>query len=154
LVVDRGFSAARLASDDLFPDDRASRFEIIRESLARLGPEALASAILVDDRDDRNLELAIAMLAIDSRLPVTVSMFNESIAPHLRAANPAVRTLTPARTAAPAFGGALAVPPPHDLRSQPVPPMSHRRPRRADLLIRWLVAGFAGLLLAAISFFH
>src|SRR5262249_22861577 len=155
LVLQRGFQATRLTEDRLVSEDgRASRFEIIRQALASVDVETLGSAILVDDRDDRNLELAIALLSINARLPVAVSMFNESIAPHLQAANPALRILNPARIAAPVFVDALEAPLHHELRYKPLPPVTHRPLRRADLLIRGLVAGFALLLLAAITYFH
>jgi hypothetical protein len=87
----------------------ASRFEVIRQALEGVDLDALSAAILVDDRDDRNLELAIALLALNVGLPIVVSMFNENIAPHLQAANPALRILNPARIAAPVFVDARAV---------------------------------------------
>src|SRR5262245_16309108 len=155
LVLQRGYQATRLTEERFAPaDSRASRLEIIRQALLEVGVDAFGSAILVDDRDDRNLELAIALLSISTRLPVAVSMFNENIAPHLQAANPALRILNPARIAAPVFVDALQTPLHHELRYQPLPPATHRSSRRADWLIRGLVSGFGVLLLAAISYFH
>ncbi len=101
-----------------------------------------------------NPSLAIALLSLNARLPVVLSMFNESIAPHLQAANPALRILNPARIATPEFVGALDVPLRHEVRYTPRPPVERRAPARTDRLIFVLVTGFVLLLTAATAYFH
>lgn len=155
LAASRDYRPVRMAEDQLLGQvDHPSRFEVIRQALAGVDLEALSFAILVDDRDERNLEIAIALCSFNPRLPVVASMFNENIAPHLRAANPALSILNPARIAAAVFVDALETPLRHQLRYAPQPSADQRAPARTDRLIRALVAGFALLLLAATSYFH
>ena len=53
-------------------------FDSIVAGLRALGTADIAAAYLVDDRDELNLEFLIALLSIDSRLPVVLSLFNEN----------------------------------------------------------------------------
>jgi voltage-gated potassium channel Kch len=135
-------------------DGQPSRFEVIRQALAEVNLGGLSAAILVDDRDDRNLELAVALLSLAPHLPVTLSMFNESIAPHLQAANPALRILNPARVAAPVFVDALDIPINHELRYQPRPPVTQHHGFAGDRLVLGLVGAFLFVLIVAVAFFH
>ena len=134
--------------------DRDSRFEALRRTLVGVNPESVSAAILVDERDERNLELAIALISMNARLPIMVSMFNENIAPHLNAAHPNLRILNPARIAAPTFVNALDAPLRHDIRYTPTPPAEYRALVRTDMLIPALVGGFAVVLLLATASFH
>src|SRR5262245_60451766 len=68
-------------------------FGDIREALTAVDFDSVSAAILADDGDARNLELAIALISVNARLPIVLSMFNENVAPHLQAANPNVRVL-------------------------------------------------------------
>ncbi len=155
LAATRGHSPVRMAEDRLVGQgELPSRFETIRRALAGVDLDGLSAAILVDDRDERNLELAITLLSINARLPVVMSMFNENIGPHLQAANPSLRILNPARIAAPVFVDALETPIRHELRYTPLPTTDRRAPARADRLIWSLIAGFAALVIAATTYFH
>jgi voltage-gated potassium channel Kch len=136
------------------PGDRESRFEALRRALAEANPESLTGAILVDEQDERNLEVAIALISMNAQLPLMVSMFNENIAPHLQAAHPELQILNPARIAAPTFADALDTPLRHDVRYTPTPPAGRRSRGQGDRLIPILVASFAGVVLAASAFFH
>ena len=129
-------------------------FDTIVAGLRSLGIADIAAAYLVDDRDELNLEFLIALLSIDSRLPVVLSLFNENIAPHLQAANPNVRVLNPARIAAPTFVRALDAPVSHGLRYVPVRMATDPSGTSFDPLITKLAVGFATMLAAAIVYFH
>jgi hypothetical protein len=63
--------------------------------------DTLAHVYLVDERDERNLELLIALISINRTLPIVAALFNENIAPHLRAVHPNILVLNPAKIAAP-----------------------------------------------------
>jgi voltage-gated potassium channel Kch len=155
LAAARGLDPLRLTADRFAGhEDQPSRFEVIRREMATIDRTGLRAAILVDESDEQNLELAISLLAIDARLPVVVSMFNENITPHLQAANPSLKVLNPARIAAAVFVDALAAPIRHELRYAPVAQASQRVPSRPDWLIRLLVAGFAALVTSATAYFH
>ncbi len=128
------------------------------ESIVRMVRDAdltsISSAYLVDDRDEVNFELLIALLSVDRRLPTVVALFNENIAPHLQAANPNVRVLNPAKIAAPAFIEALDTPLTHALRYRPVRLADERVRKPVDPLIMKLSLGFGTMLIAATAYFH
>ncbi len=132
----------------------ASRYEAIRAAIATVDLESLSAAILVDDDDDRNFELAIVLSSLKARIPIVASMFNENIAPHLQAANPHLRVLSPARIATQVFVGALDQPLRQGLRHARRPPARRRARARRDSLIPALAAGFAMALFAATAYFH
>jgi hypothetical protein len=50
-------------------------------------------AYVLDDNNERNLELIIALISMRDTLPITAALFNESITPHLEAANSALQQL-------------------------------------------------------------
>ena len=131
-----------------------SRYEAVLRALGQLEMTHVARAVLVDDHDERNLELAIALLSLHPRLPVYVAMFNENVAPHLQAANPNLHVLNPARIAAPVFVGALDTPLEHALRYEPRPQPPRSRLPHSDRLLRTLVGVFALVIAAATTYFH
>lgn len=59
------------------------------------------------EKDEDNLEIVIAMMALYSSIPITTSLFNENIIPHLEKANTKLIILNPAKLAAPLFVKAL-----------------------------------------------
>lgn len=130
-------------------------FTAIVAMLRDVDLSTVRSVYLVDDRDEVNLEFLVALLSLDQRLPVVISLFNERIAPHLQAANPNVRVVNPARFAAPTFADAL-VAPRIRTRTHPAPSaVAERRVTGAiDPLITRLSIGFAAMLLAATAYFH
>ena len=134
--------------------EHSSRFEAIRRALAGTDLTRLSAAVLVDDQDERNLELAIVLTSMHERPPIVAAMFNESIGPHLQAANPNLRVVNPARIAAPVFVAALDRPLEHELRYTPRPHSSAQNRARHDSLIPVLAVGFALVLLVATAYFH
>ena len=131
LAAARGHPVTTLSYRDVHLGDQlASAVEGITRSLESVGLESLRGAYLVDDRDERNLEVLIALLAINRSLPVVASLFNERIAPHLQAAHPHVRILNPAKLAAPTFVQALDVPVTRSLRYAPAPMPPERSEER------------------------
>jgi voltage-gated potassium channel Kch len=155
LAQSRGMDVIRWTSDAVSSDPHPSqRFEAIRRALANLALASVSGAILVDEQDERNLELAIVLTSMHPRLPIVASMFNENIAPHMQGANPNLRVLSPARIAAQAFVNALDEPLQHGLRYTPRPPAPPWARVRQDRFIPALVAGFAVALFAAAAYFH
>ena len=136
------------------PDGDASRMDAITAALGDIDLAALASVFLVDDGDERNLELLIALISINRTVPIVASLFNENIAPHLQAAHPNIQVLNPAKIAAPAFIEALEAPLIHSLRYVPAQVVEDRPRKRSDSLVRRLLASFAVLVVVAIAYFH
>lgn len=153
LVEARGARLVHVAAG--VPDlaERETPFESISRLLHDARLPAECAICVVDDEDERNLKVLIALLSLHPVARIVVSLFNEHVAPHLQAAHPQVQVLNPARIAAPAFVDALAVPLHHSLRYQPSKPAGRAVPH-GDRLMRSLVAGFVTLIAAATSYFH
>jgi voltage-gated potassium channel Kch len=155
LAIARGFDVVLLSRNDVRPESAGEpTFESIVRLLRDVDLATVSAAYLVDDRDEVNLEFLLALLSIDQRLPVVLSLFNENISPHLQAANPNVRVLNPARIAAPDFIAALDAPITHTLRYRAIRGGDEPARRSVDPLITRLSLGFATLLVAATAYFH
>jgi len=153
LVAGSGHLAQRIA--DLLVE-QVSMVERCHEGVPehpKVGETQWVKAILVDDNDDRNLELLIAFLSFKSELQIVAALFNENVAAPIRAAHPEVTILNPAALAAPSFLRALEVP----LDRAPLPghsrPSTRRRSRR-DPLLRRLLVTFGIVLALATTYFH
>ena len=143
-------------SHDLFRSQNTDEpaYDVIARALHDLDLASLSMVFLVDDEDERNLQLLIALTSQQKDLPIVASLFNENIAPHLQAAYPNIRVLNPAKIAASAFIGALDTPLTHSLRYVSAKVAEEPPPPRADYLIRELVGGFLVLIAAATTYFH
>ena len=151
----RGYAIAKLAAESFrWHDSEGSTFDAISRALEDVHLDALAMVLIVDDHDERNLEMLTALISLNRTVPIVASLFNENIAPHLQAAHPNVRILNPAKIAAPAFIEALSAPITHSLRYVPARIAEEPVPPRVDNLITVLVAGFLTLIGGAVVFFH
>ena len=155
LARDRDCEIVHVASDALRSHaGDTSVFDAIAHGIQGVDLHALAMTFLVDDHDERNFELLIALVSIESTLPIVASFFNENIAPHLQAAHPNVRIMNPAKIAAPTFVAALDTPVTHTLRYVPAPIDQERLAPRSDNLIPRLMTGFGALVAVAVAYFH
>lgn len=155
LVRARGDTVIRL-TDDAFGVARTAdlTFDAITHAVRDVDLASLRMAYLVDDRDERNLGMVIALVSLCADLYVTAALFNESVAPHLRAANPRITILNPAKIAAPTFIKALDAPLERTLRYAPATRPGDVAAARPDRLVTRLLAGFGGIVAAAVTYFH
>lgn len=114
----------------------------------------VAMVYILDDREDYNLGLAIALISVSGDVPITVSLFNENIAPHLSATHPNIHVLNPAKVAAPAFVQAIYQPVERFLRYVPTPVIEKQLASNSDYLIKILLGSFAALVVASVTYFH
>ncbi len=135
------------------PDSDEPVYDIIARTLHDLDLTPLATVFLVDDDDEHNLQLLIALISLQRDLRIVASLFNENIAPHLQAAHPNIRILNPARIAAPAFIDALNTPLTHAMRYVPAKIHDPPAPARSDNLVKALVGAFLTLIAAATTWF-
>lgn len=155
LAGTRGRGVIQCCHADLRAKDaEASPFDAITGALRLMDLSAVSTVYLVDDRDEYNLELLIALISLNKSLPIVASLYNENIAPHLQAANPNVRILNPAKLAAPAFVDALTTPLAHSLRYVPARIPPEPKSPHSDNLITRLVSAFAVVLTVAVVYFH
>ena len=155
LVEQGGYQVAHL-SKDLFksPDMSMPAIDRVAQVLSDTDMDSLAMVYLVDDVDEHNLELLIALISLHEHVPITASLFNENIAPHLQAAHPNLLLLNPAKIAAPAFVEALYAPVNRFLRYAPIKQKHGLPSTGSDKVIPLLVASFASLILLSTAFFH
>lgn len=131
-----------------------STIDSISLALRDVQLDTLRMVYLVDDRDEYNVEYLMVFISLKKNLPITAALFNENVAPHLRATHPNIQVLNPAKIAAPAFVQALHAPVTHTLRYTPDRAPSTSRPSRADRLIPILVGSFVALMVLATAYFH
>ena len=108
-------------------------------------------AYLVDDTDEFNLQLLIALLSIHKNLPLTVSFFNENITAHLKLQHPLLNILNPAKIAAPAFVAALSKPIIH--KNISTSSIAEKQLKRKDSFMLKLIASFLAVIIFATFYF-
>lgn len=114
----------------------------------------VAMTYILDEEDAHNLELVIALMASHPAQPMTTSLFNEAISPHLQAAHPDLCILNPARMAAPFFIDALYQPIARHTKPAAIPTVVKPAKQRRDSFIQILVASFVMLIFLATAYFH
>lgn len=154
LARERGYNTIHFSTEKFqLNDPSTSSFDFITSALKDIDPSLLVRAFIIDDRDDYNLQLMIVVMSLYEQLPITASLFNENMAPHLRAMHPKLEILNPAKIAGPVFVESLYKPVERHLRYMPdKPPKEFNAP--SDSLIKRLVITFFLLMLAATSYFH
>ncbi|RYY39263.1 MAG: hypothetical protein EOO08_11205 [Chitinophagaceae bacterium] len=136
------------------PTDLRTPVEKLAQLLDGHDLSQVAMAYVLDDSDERNLELLLALISISEEICITAALFNESIIPHFEAAHPRLKIFNPARLAAPAFVAAL-----YEKVQRPVRPVAPVKPRSlgkppADRLVPGLLLGFLVLILGSAFFYH
>ncbi|RYZ22450.1 MAG: hypothetical protein EOO16_09195 [Chitinophagaceae bacterium] len=149
-----GYSITHKPALATWESDMRSPQEKLLQLLGGHDLSRIAMAYVLDDSDERNLELILALIAISDDLRITAALFNESIIPHLEAGHPRLRVFNPARLAAPRFVEAIDAPLNRAVRlvMGAPPPTLGERPR--DRLVPLLTGGFGLLLLASTAFYH
>jgi voltage-gated potassium channel Kch len=123
--------------------------------LEQIDLSSVAMAYLLDDIDEHNLQLIIALISFHKTIPITASLFNENLIPHLEVEHPNVTILNPAKIAAPVFVDAVY----QHLENENQPSKVNIAPnlieRKSDYaLIKKLVLSFLILIGVAVTYFH
>jgi voltage-gated potassium channel Kch len=154
LAIARGYSTVHFhANEFALMDTRNPGAPGILHTFQHIDLEAAKMIYVIDNEDNFNLEVLLALTTVNQDLPITAALFNEKMAPHLSHAHSRLHILNPARIAAPAFVRAL-----YEDRK----PKLHYKTDRIDekfripedSLLQFLVVIFIGLILAAIVYFH
>lgn len=104
LVTQKGFTVTHLPN--LFSSLPSADSNTISETekiFHNMDMKSFTMTYVLFEKDEDNLEIVIAMMALYSSIPITTSFFNENIRPHLEKANPKLIILNPAKIAAPMF---------------------------------------------------
>ncbi|MEO6327835.1 MAG: potassium channel family protein [Ginsengibacter sp.] len=156
LVEVTGYETIHFSYDSFqLTNNDGPTFNKIADALNNINLSSLSMIYILNERDDYNLELMLAVMSLNKHLPITVSLFNENVAPHLQAAHSNLHILNPAKIAAPAFVEALYKPVERILNYMPVnSPKEVKNLTRSDYFIKLLVGCFAILIILATAYFH
>ncbi len=148
LAEKRGFEVGQVNIPAHFQKQGAI-FDDIQALFSGINLKEMAMVYILDDRDDYNLGLAIALISVDEHVPITVSLFNENITPHLKATHPNIHVLNPAKIAAPQFVESLSAPEIGFLRYQFTPVKEVLLLKTSDPFLR-VAAGFFGTIIIGV----
>ncbi|MBK7041198.1 MAG: potassium channel family protein [Bacteroidetes bacterium] len=108
---------------------------------------------LLDDKDENNLQLIIALSSLKYNIPITASLFNENFFSNLFKVNNNVTIINPAKIAAPEFVETLYKK--YDMHGENVQTNNHKViEKKPDYLIKKLLILLLTLSVACIGYFH
>lgn len=154
LVKAKGYQVTHITYLLSKEEDHISTIDTIAEKLRSFDFSSLAMIYVLDEKDESNLEIVIALMALQPTRPITTSLFNENIRPHLQAAHPQLHILNPARIAAPFFVQALNQPVHGRSIHFPVKTAIEPPKQKSDSFIKWLLASFVLLIVLTATYFH
>ncbi len=134
--------------------DSVSLIENLDTYIKKIDLSSLAMVYLLEDKDENNLQLIISLISLVTDIPITASLFNENLIPHLQKDHINLKILNPAKIAAPAFVEQLYV----QVSTEPVYTNllqeNKKLIKKPSSLIQKLLLGFGAMLLSAVTFFH
>lgn len=152
LAEKRGYQVVQPQIPD-HEDQNDIIFDDIQGILSQINLDEVVMAYVVDTKDAYNLAMVIALISVDEDVPITVSLFNENITPHLKATHPNIHIINPAKIAAPKFVESLDLPTQHFLRYEFVPIQNALLLKNSDPFLRLITGLFAGSLIVVLAYF-
>ena len=154
-VTKKGFKVTHLPN--LFSNAPSADSSTINETnkiFQNMDMNAFSMTYILFEKDEDNLEIVIAMMALYPHIPITTSLFNENIRPHLEKANPKLIILNPAKLAAPLFVKALDNPNIHNLNTviKQTAVLSIKKTNNSFLV--FLISFFSLIVFFSIVYFH
>lgn len=134
--------------------DPTSTIDTIARALNDVDFSTLSMVYVLDDKDEHNLEVVIALIALDPNVPICTSLFNENLRPHFQEAHGNLHILNPARLAAPAFIEALYEPVQKKGLNTVHGHVLKPRRQQADTFMKLLITSFIILVVLATMYFH
>ena len=116
--------------------------------------EKIAMIYLIDESDENNLQTILAFMSLYPAIPVTASLFNENLTPHLQVGHNNLTILNPAKIAAPAFVAAIYQQVSNNIIAEPIHKITAAKAKLRISLIQRLLIYFGIVMLAAVIFFH
>jgi voltage-gated potassium channel Kch len=155
--LEKGHEVIHIANlMDNLPDEKISVINAIEAVFLNIDVASASMVYILNEMDEQNLEMVIALMAVHPKAPVCTALFNEQIRPHLELANPHLHILNPARIAAPVFVDALELPISRneDFTAQMVKPAKVGKKKNDDLLLKTMVLSFFAIIVLATTYFH
>lgn len=135
------------------PSDDSSTINETDKIFRTMDMKSFSMTYVLFEKDEDNLEVVIAMMALYSSIPIATSLFNENIRPHLEKANKKLIILNPAKLAAPLFVKALDNPIKRNLKrgTKSVRIMSNKS---SNSFLIFLISFFSLIVSSAVVYFH
>lgn len=154
LLTQKGYTVTHLPN--LFsniPSDDSSTINETDKIFRTMDMKSFSMTYVLFEKDEDNLEVVIAMMALYSSIPIATSLFNENIRPHLEKANKKLIILNPAKLAAPLFVKALDNPIKRNLKrgTKSVRIMSNKS---SNSFLIFLISFFSLIVSSAVVYFH
>ena len=134
--------------------DSVSLIENLDAYIKKIDLSSLAMVYLLEDKDENNLQLIISLISLATNIPITASLFNENLIPHLQKDHINLKILNPAKIAAPAFVEQLYIQVNTEAAYANILLENNGKEKNSFSLIQKLLLGFVVMLLCAITFFH
>jgi voltage-gated potassium channel Kch len=149
------YQVIHVPTDDIINNSKSvSLLENLQQYLHNINVDDVKMVYLLDEKDEVNLQLIIALISLWPGVSIAASLFNENLIPHLQSEHNNVTILNPAKIAAPHFVAALAQPLTRKVEPGLINNAAKFRIKRKDSLIKKLLLAFAVLIAAAVLFFH
>ena len=155
LVTQKGFAVTHLPN--LFSNLPSADSSTINETnilFQNMDMNSFTMTYVLFEKDEDNLEIVIAMMALYSSIPITTSLFNENIIPHLEKANTKLIILNPARLAAPLFVKALDTSIKRNQKSGTKPALIKQVKNSSSSFLKILILVFVLIIFSAVAYFH
>jgi hypothetical protein len=155
LVTQKGFTVTHLPS--LFhnlPSADSSTIQETEKVFHGLNMKSFTMTYILFEKDEDNLEIVIAMMALYPSIPITTSLFNENIRPHLEKANAKLIILNPAKLAAPFFVKALDNSIKRNQKSRPKQGPNKQVKKSSNSFLMFLITFFLLIIFSAVVYFH
>ena len=114
----------------------------------------LSIIYILDDKDELNLEILMALISMQPQTKICMSLFNENMRPHLMAAHPQLHIINPAEKAAPFFVAALYHPLVENIAPTSEKAILKSITPQPDFFVKFLIISFAVLIILATVYFH
>ncbi len=134
--------------------DSVSLIENLSNYIDKIDLNSIAMVYLLEDKDENNLQLIISLISLVSDIPITASLFNENLIPHLQKDHINLTILNPAKIAAPSFVEQLDIQVNAEEYNASILLQKKEFTKRKPTLIQKLLLFFLSILLSAIIFFH
>ncbi len=134
--------------------DSVSLIENLSNYIEKIDLSSLAMVYLLEDKDENNLQLIISLISLVTDIPITASLFNENLIPHLQKDHVNLTILNPAKIAAPSFVDQLNIEVSREEINAKVLLERKHIAKRKPTLIQKLLLLFICVLLSAVLFFH
>ncbi len=154
-LMSGNYEVIHVATGDIMHGTKSvSLIENLQQHLHNLDIDSIKMIYLLDEKDEVNLQMIIALISLYPGVSIAASLFNENLIPHLQSEHNNVSILNPAKIAAPYFVAALLEPLTRKIETGTINKRVTIRNKNQDNLIKKLLLAFLGLIAVAVLFFH